>query len=203
MAELDVQPKSRYPWWSWMIAAIVILLLVFLFRSCGDTAQIVSEKTGDSIETNKMASPKWADVDFNAPATPLDEISDSSISVRGNDKYTIYGFGENILFESGQDQVQRDAKEKLNQVSKSIERRFRNYWIAVYGNTDSDGNADENIELSRRRAESVKVWLVENAGVPTSRIFLRPMGEKSPASSNSTKQGRKINRRVEIVVMKP
>ncbi|MBE9463603.1 OmpA family protein [Dyadobacter subterraneus] len=137
------------------------------------------------------------------PLLPHLTITDTSISVRGNDKYTIYGLGENILFESEQDQVQGKAKDKLEQISKSIKKRFSNYWIAVYGNTDATGDADLNQKLSAKRAESVKNWLVDNAGVSTEKISMGAMGEKDPVASNASEQGRKMNRRVEIVVMNP
>ena len=208
MAELNVQPKRKSPWWIWVILALIILLLIYFFRGCDNTKQTVSNEAGSTSQSAGATSvgatsPNWDSVDFNAPDATYEEITDTSISVRGNDKYTIYGLGENILFETGKDQVQGSAKTKLDQISKSIKKRFSGYWVAVYGNTDSTGDAQQNKELSNKRAESVKKWLIENADVSQDRISVGALGEEEPVASNATEKGRKMNRRVEIVVMNP
>jgi len=203
MAELNVQPKRKSPWWIWVILALIILLLIYFFRGCDNTEQTVSNEADSTSQSVGATSPNWDSVDFNAPDATYEEITDTSISVRGNDKYTIYGLGENILFETGKDQVQGSAKTKLDQISKSIKKRFSGYWVAVYGNTDSTGDAQQNKELSNKRAESVKNWLIENADVSQDRISVGALGEEEPVASNATEKGRKMNRRVEIVVMNP
>ena len=203
MAELDVQPKRKSPWWIWVVLLLLVLLIIYFFRGCNDTENTASEVVDSTATIQSATSPNWESVDFNAPNASYEEITDTSISVRGNDKYTIYGLGENILFESGQDQVQGKAKNQLDQISKSIKKRFSGYWIAVYGNTDATGNAEENKELSGKRAESVKNWLIENAGVSQERISVGALGEEEPVATNATEKGRKMNRRVEIVVMNP
>ena len=203
MAELDVQPKRKSPWWIWVVLLLLVLLIIYFFRGCNDTENTASEVVDSPATIQSATSPNWESVDFNAPNASYEEITDTSISVRGNDKYTIYGLGENILFESGQDQVQGKAKNQLDQISKSIKKRFSGYWIAVYGNTDATGNAGENKELSGKRAGSVKNWLIENAGVSQERISVGALGEEEPVATNATEKGRKMNRRVEIVVMNP
>jgi len=67
----------------------------------------------------------------------------------------------------------------------------------VSGHTDSTGPEAYNQGLSERRAASVKGWLVDN-GVPASRLEAKGYGELSPKYDNGTKEGRKLNRRVEI-----
>ncbi|TDE15579.1 OmpA family protein [Dyadobacter psychrotolerans] len=203
MAELDVQPKRKSPWWIWVTLILVILALIFFVRGCGETNPTASSATDSTSQISAATSPSWDSVDFDAPNATYEEITDTSISVRGTDKYTIYGLGENILFETGQDQVQGNAKDKLDQISKSIEKRFKGYWIAVYGNTDSTGDPSQNKQLSEKRAEAVRSWLIDNAGVTKDRISLGAMGEENPVASNATEKGRKMNRRVEIVVMNP
>lgn len=203
MAELNVQPKRKSPWWIWVIMLLLILLLIYFFRSCDNTKNAAVGAADTTAQIIAATGPNWETVDFDAPAATYEEITDTSISVRGNDKYTIYGLGENILFESGQNQVQGSAKDKLEQISKSIQKRFSGYWVAVYGNTDSTGDPGQNKELSGKRAESVKNWLIDNAGISKDRVSVGAMGETDPVASNATRQGRKMNRRVEIVVMNP
>jgi outer membrane protein OmpA-like peptidoglycan-associated protein len=70
--------------------------------------------------------------------------------------------------------------------------------IKIEGHTDSMGDEDYNLELSQRRAESVRAFLVQN-GVAPNRIIARGYGETAPVAANDTATGRQQNRRVELV----
>ncbi len=72
----------------------------------------------------------------------------------------------------------------------------------IEGHTDSIGSADYNMELSEKRAESVKQFMVNNYGISPERFELKPMGETKPAADNSTAEGRAKNRRaITITIM--
>jgi len=71
--------------------------------------------------------------------------------------------------------------------------------IIVEGHTDSVGTDQYNLGLSRRRAETVRTYLV-NHGIANSRITAEGMGESKPVASNDTADGRAQNRRVELHV---
>jgi outer membrane protein OmpA-like peptidoglycan-associated protein len=75
--------------------------------------------------------------------------------------------------------------------------RYPNSLIDVMGHTDSTGSDQYNLELSRRRAESVANYLVSR-GVARSRIETLGYGEQYPVGDNTTVAGRTENRRVEI-----
>ena len=80
-----------------------------------------------------------------------------------------------------------------------------NPWIKrvrIEGHTDSRGGDASNLELSDRRATSVRVFLVQN-GVDPARLESKGYGETRPIASNSTRQGRAANRRVEFVIVDP
>ena len=64
------------------------------------------------------------------------------------------------------------------------------------GHTDSIGTDEYNMALSRRRAESVKKYLVEKFSIDETRISTLGYGESKPAASNETDEGRQNNRRV-------
>jgi len=68
--------------------------------------------------------------------------------------------------------------------------------MEIIGHTDNIGGEAYNLDLSRRRAESVKAWLVKR-GVDSSRIKASGMGKSQPIASNKTDAGRAQNRRVE------
>jgi OOP family OmpA-OmpF porin len=69
--------------------------------------------------------------------------------------------------------------------------------FVVSGHADSTGPEDYNQKLSERRAASVKNWLVSN-GIQASRLEAVGYGESQPKYDNSTREGRKLNRRVEL-----
>ena len=71
--------------------------------------------------------------------------------------------------------------------------------LTIGGHTDSTGNADHNLDLSRRRAESVKSILVSQFNVDASRLSTAGLGATKPIDSNDSPQGRAQNRRVEFV----
>ena len=72
--------------------------------------------------------------------------------------------------------------------------------IRIEGHTDGVGSAESNEQLSRRRAESVRRYLVRK-GVAPQRLETRARGASSPVASNETEEGRARNRRVELVVL--
>jgi outer membrane protein OmpA-like peptidoglycan-associated protein len=71
--------------------------------------------------------------------------------------------------------------------------------IKVIGHTDSDGNDASNLDLSKRRAESVKNNLVKTFGIEPSRIEFDGMGETQPIAPNDNVSNKALNRRVEFV----
>ena len=71
--------------------------------------------------------------------------------------------------------------------------------VQVEGFTDSTGSSSHNLDLSQRRAESVRNALA-GLGVPAARIATRGYGEAYPVASNSDAGSRQLNRRVEIVL---
>lgn len=74
--------------------------------------------------------------------------------------------------------------------------------IQVVGHTDAVGDAASNQKLSEGRAESVKKLLVERYGGDGSRITTRGWGAEQPLADNKSDEGRAINRRVEIVLVR-
>lgn len=86
--------------------------------------------------------------------------------------------------------------------------RVAGFLIALYdrdavveGHADKTGDAVYNVELSKRRAESIRVALAES-GVESDRLATEGYGANFPVASNDTAEGREKNRRVEIVILK-
>lgn len=75
--------------------------------------------------------------------------------------------------------------------------QFKNLNVVIIGYTDSIGSNEYNMKLSKKRADAVLNYLVEN-GIQRNRITEEWKGKTNPIRSNATKQGRAFNRRVEI-----
>ena len=86
----------------------------------------------------------------------------------------------------------------LNKVS-DILKRYPKTIIHVVGYTDSVGSASYNMQLSKRRAQSVVNYFIDQ-GVSPDRLIAVGRGETEPRATNDTEAGRQLNRRVEIYV---
>jgi outer membrane protein OmpA-like peptidoglycan-associated protein len=89
-------------------------------------------------------------------------------------------------------------KPALNRVA-SVMARYNKTVVYVIGHTDSSGSDSYNQDLSERRASSVSGYL-SGRGVSRNRLYAEGRGETQPRASNSTQQGRKLNRRVELFI---
>lgn len=125
-------------------------------------------------------------------------MTDTSISVRGNTNYTIYGLGEDILFDKDKNTIKSSAETQLKQIAASLDKRFKGADLSIYGHTDSTGTAAHNKELGGERAEAVRSWFIKN-GTVADKITVHSFGESNPVASNETAEGRQQNRSVAIV----
>jgi outer membrane protein OmpA-like peptidoglycan-associated protein len=203
MAELDVQPKKSNPWWLWLLLALItLIILFFLVKGCNNkTTEVSSTDTTTTSQVIAVTQPAWDSVDFNSPAlADADpDITDTDIAISGNDKYTIYSLGENILFATDENALQGSADAKLKQISASINRRYKGASIGVYGSADAVGDANHNKQLGADRADAVKRWLISNGGINEANISVHTLGESQPVATNATAGGRQQNRNVKIV----
>ena len=103
-----------------------------------------------------------------------------------------------VLFETNQATLKPGAREKLAKVS-GILLAYPTLHLTLEGYTDSTGGDEYNLELSRRRADAVREYLVTN-GIPVANVEARGMGKENPVATNDTASGRQQNRRVEMLV---
>jgi outer membrane protein OmpA-like peptidoglycan-associated protein len=101
-----------------------------------------------------------------------------------------------VNFETGSASITPDSYAVLDQVVKSL-KAYPEVRVEVSGYTDNVGKDDYNLALSQRRADSVKMYLV-NAGIGADRIVAKGYGKANPIASNATAAGRAENRRIEF-----
>ena len=113
------------------------------------------------------------------------------------DRGLVVNMGD-VLFATGKADLNTDAKIALAKLS-GIVLNYPTLKLAIGGYTDSTGTADFNMTLSQARADSVLDYLVTQ-GLDSSALSAQGYGMDNPAADNSTAEGRRKNRRVEIVV---
>ncbi len=102
-----------------------------------------------------------------------------------------------VLFDVNKYDIREDANDVLMKLIDVL-KKAKVEKFEIYGHTDSDDTDEYNQVLSENRANSVKDFLVKN-GI-TANITTKGFGEKKPIATNSTKEGKQLNRRVEIII---
>ncbi|MBK0379752.1 OmpA family protein [Mucilaginibacter segetis] len=108
-------------------------------------------------------------------------------------------FDSGILFDTDKADLKAAARTNLENLSTSLINNPQTN-ILIVGHTDNTGSDAHNMDLSIRRAESVKSYIAAN-NVAASRLTVQGKGETEPIADNSTVEGRAQNRRVEIVIV--
>ncbi len=103
-----------------------------------------------------------------------------------------------ILFDVNSDKIKPESYGTLKEISNVLAEN-RTVKVKIVGHTDSDGDDKSNLELSKKRAASVKNSLAKDFGVEESRMQTDGKGESEPVSPNTTPEGKANNRRVEFI----
>lgn len=103
-----------------------------------------------------------------------------------------------VLFAFNKYNLKPEARERLAKVS-GILLAYPDLKLGVEGHTDSIGSDEYNQQLSEKRADSVRGYLVSE-GVKPDTVTATGLGKADPVADNSTAAGRQLNRRVDIIV---
>jgi OOP family OmpA-OmpF porin len=106
---------------------------------------------------------------------------------------------DNIMFDFDSAMLKPEYHGELDKVGEFLQSNPDSYAVLA-GYTDSVGSEEYNLGLSRRRAESVAAYLMNNANIEEDRIVLQWFGQTNPVAGNDTAEGRRMNRRVEAAV---
>ena len=103
-----------------------------------------------------------------------------------------------ILFDINSDKIKPESYGTLKDIAKVLQEN-KDFKVKIVGHTDSDGDDNSNLDLSKRRAASVKNSLVTEFGIEGARMVTDGKGEAEPVSDNSTPEGKANNIRVEFI----
>ncbi len=107
-----------------------------------------------------------------------------------------------VLFGFNKSDLTSADKQHLDEVAQTVSP-LKHYVIQIQGYTDKTGSKEYNLALSRRRANAVIRYLTLEHNIPLVRIYSLGYGESAPVAPNTSRTGRKENRRVEITVLVP
>lgn len=127
-----------------------------------------------------------------------DNAYDSGVLIEGH-SIVSYQKSYSVLYSKNESNIPEQYKNLLNALVKEYKTKTDSK-ISITGHTDNEGEMDFNKELSCKRANEVKEYLM-NKGVPESRLVVDCKGETQPAFDNKSELGKHMNRRVEIKLL--
>ncbi len=161
----------------------------------GDQLQGQEKK---QAEQQKALDQQRAEISRNQAL--IEELKKRNIEARETNRGVTVNL-PSVNFEFDRADLTPEGRDRVNQIASIVNREAPNRRISVEGHASKESAAQEayNQRLSERRAETVADSLVRD-GLPSNQISSRGLGTRSPVASNDTEQGRRQNRRVEVVI---
>jgi chemotaxis protein MotB len=183
------------------------LVLFITFSLAGCTFIFQAGKRSDAQKIQELS----AQLDELARSKGLleqklgQEIDDKQIKLQMMEKGLVITVVGDLVFDSGKAKIRPEAFSLLAKVSEVLKDNMAQFNIGIEGHTDNvpirQSGWKSNWELSTARSLSVLHYLANDQGIAPERLSAIGYGEYRPVASNDTKDGRKQNRRVEIVIL--
>jgi outer membrane protein OmpA-like peptidoglycan-associated protein len=158
-----------------------------------------SQQNGE-VTKEQLATEKKARLSAEQRAADAMAALAKLASVKEEPRGMVITLSGSVLFRSGKADLLPEARTRLDQVAEVLLTN-RERSLTVEGHTDSQGSESYNMDLSQRRADAVRDYLVQR-DYQADRIQARGLGEGQPVADNSSAEGRANNRRVEIIVQR-
>ena len=139
--------------------------------------------------------------DIDVSKKTLEELivfNEEGVTIRREGNNLVLSMPELVLFDFNKYEVKNKVKGSLNTLAKALEEN-PDIRIKIDGYTDFIGSEGYNLELSVKRAKSIRNYLVDR-GVKSSNISIEGYGKQNPIANNATAAGRAKNRRVEFII---
>ena len=158
-----------------------------------------AQGAADAANQNAQSAAKAAG-DAETEADNVVHRADSLDSVvKGLDNYQSIG-NVSVTFGFDKAVLTKDDRAQLDDFASKL-GSAKSYILEVTGGTDSTGSAQYNYELSQRRADAVVQYLASKYGIAPHRFYLIGIGKDQEVAPNTTAEGRKQNRRVEVQLL--
>lgn len=162
-------------------------------KGTDDAGEKIAVALADTPEKGVMAITKSI---ISGNPTPLTSSSNMLTELKEKKSVSL----DNLLFDVNSDILLPPSRDQIFEIAMMM-REDPSIKLQVIGHTDSDGKADFNLDLSKRRAASVVRALVEGFDIDANRLTSDGKGLSEPLASNDTKEGKAKNRRVELKLM--
>jgi chemotaxis protein MotB len=133
------------------------------------------------------------------------EIQDKQVRLEMMEKGLVITVVGDLLFDSGKAKIRHEAYPVLDKVGRVLKENVPQFNVGIEGYTDDQpiklSAWKSNWELSTARALSVLHYLVNEERISPNRLSAIGYGEYHPVATNDTREGRQLNRRVEIVIL--
>lgn len=158
------------------------------------------EKSHDALEKQKemTAQERQARLDAEKKAQDAMDALSKSLAVKADTRGTVITLSGGVVFATGQATILPGAQAQLNQVADALKTQAEHHFV-VEGHTDNQGTDAINNQLSTKRANAVRDYLIVR-GVAAAAITAQGFGSSRPVGDNKNPEGRAMNRRVEIIV---
>lgn len=170
----------------------------------GEEAKAADQKAGNAqmaANTAQQAASSAKQAADGAHSFAEQGLNQLGETVQGMNKFKVLK-SETILFGVNASNLTPEAKTQLNDLSKDVTGQER-YVIELQGFTDKTGDPAYNEALSEQRAQAVARYLANQFEIPVRSISILGSGYARPVADDKTRDGRKMNRRVEVRVWVP
>lgn len=159
---------------------------------------LAASKRSGEITADRLAFEQRARTAADLRATDAQDSLARLAVVKQEPRGMVVTLSGSVLFASNQSTLLPDARARIDQVADVLlTTSERN--LTIEGHTDSQGSASHNLDLSQRRADTIRDYLVQR-GYEPDRIQAHGLGKGHPIADNASAEGRANNRRVEIVI---
>lgn len=154
---------------------------------------------GAASETRSLAGQLEAREQARERLTQLEQLlpRDQALVLRQGEDIIVRVYG--LAFSSGSARLPGAARKLLDELARAAQI-YTGARLAVEGHTDSTGDSAANQRLSQARAQAVRDYLVQERQLPAGRVTALGYGDSRPIASNSTEDGRRQNRRIDLVI---
>ena len=161
----------------------------YLLIPKGDSYNVRYKNFLDSVDYNKFEIPEFKGKVTMTFTLTIEQSEESHA-------YTL----KNVHFDTGKATLRPESSASLNDLADFLSHK-KKMVIEIAGHTDDVGKDEDNMKLSQARAETVMRYLI-GKGINKERLSAKGYGETQPTSTNETDEGRQLNRRTEVRIIK-